>query len=1155
MIYRHRIYNNLLNLYSIFYPYSLFRSQCSVRLVCLGRSLIFPNLLPHFIGWPTDRSPHRNHIQSLDGDWGSLADSLRSLHLSGNSISEMNFAHDEQRTNTSGYGMAGGGGSIVSMQPPIKTFSKLRKLVWLDLGDNRISHISSNYLPRSLVTIDLSRNIFTEMPVNVLEHLHDLKVLSMRDNLIGHVANIRLANKLRLEKLDISSNAIETLPAYLFNGSVHVKAINFDKNFIRALPADAFRNLGTVHMVLAFNQIENISEAAFNGLENTLEYLDLEHNLLKDFPRALEPLNRLRYLYLTSNEISEMDTVPQTLRVLSLAANNFTNVPSASLQTCTDLSYLNIGYNKIAEIDENCFVDWGEQLQTLLLRNNKITRLNYGSFNGLESIKEISLSFNDIHYVYPNVFENISQTLKILELSFGIYRDDFPTEQFKCLTELMWLGLDNNNLKVISDESLTTLKELTYINLAFNRIMVLPRNIFIAEVHKSLAEVDLSYNTIVTIYTNTFDSLINLRIISLSSNRIVALERNSFYNMPQLAYVDLTHNLLQNISESVFTFLPGLIRLDLMFNNLRYMTLKMFKHVSNETMPLRLNVSHNRLEVLDGELSSFLYIYSLDARSNALTDVQGVKHLGYSLRRLYLSDNHLTLLNNHAFGDLELLEILDLAHNNLSQIRRRAFQGLNNLQRLDLGHNQIEQLQPDQFSNLRKLRVLNLAHNRLRSLPREIFLNTRIEYLDLSHNYLTIWPVTAFSDIGFTLRSIQISANSIEYLEPNMFLNTQFLYNLNISKNKLVVIPDNTFAYLNNLTQLDLSHNPLVTTNLKEIFHHTPSLRQLCMRAMGLYNMPSIPTSLVHLTELDVSQNYLVEISPLQRMRNLHVLKIAQNKVTNVSMLTDRLPSSLRFLDLSRNPIKKLAPQDFNRIRRLEELHMNGVELSGSSSNHHGESSSISSPNGDENTSALSSRTGTSSGLAFAKLKNLKSFHFDAQPHFGDVVEHLTTLHTLRIQANDAVFDNDILIKLQNHSKLNFIEITGRKLITIMPNAFIGLAHSHRLHIRIHHTQINDFPPTIFYALKAIPHLTIDVSNNRVTALAPDSFYPNASSWDAVGTRSIIGGLDTYNNPMQCECGLVWLGHWQRRWLRETSQVNTLSKDDFKSMLTVSFLL
>lgn len=239
-----------------------------------------------------------------------------------------------------------------------------------------------------------------------------------------------------------------------------------------------------------------------------------------------------------------------------------------------------------------------------------------------------------------------------------------------------------------------------------------------------------------------------------------------------------------------------------------------------------------------------------------------------------------------------------------------------------------------------------------------------------------------------------------------------------------------------------------------------------------------------------------------------------------MTTLTDRLPQSLRILDVSHNPIKKILPQDFVRIRRLEVLHMNGIEIT--------------------------------SSAAFSKLKNLKAFYFDAQPNFSDVVSRLTGLHSVRIQANDPVFDDNILIKLQNLSKLNFVEITGRRLITIMPNAFAGLSHSHRLHLRIHHTQINDFPPTIFYALKTIPHLTIDVSNNRVGALAPDSFYPNASSWDAVGTRSIIGGLDTFNNPMQCECGLVWLGHWQRRWLRETSQISALSKDEFKSMLAVS---
>ncbi|KAL4097501.1 hypothetical protein QTP88_022274 [Uroleucon formosanum] len=38
----------------------------------------------------------------------------------------------------------------------------------------------------------------------------------------------------------------------------------------------------------------------------------------------------------------------------------------------------------------------------------------------------------------------------------------------------------------------------------------------------------------------------------------------------------------------------------------------------------------------------------------------------------------------------------------------------------------------------------------------------------------------------------------------------------------------------------------------------------------------------------------------------------------------------------------------------------------------------------------------------------------------------------------------------------------------------------------------------------------------------------------------IIGGLYLDDNPLQCDCGLLWLGQWLRRWLREAVQVHTL---------------
>ncbi|KAK7590169.1 hypothetical protein V9T40_001782 [Parthenolecanium corni] len=44
----------------------------------------------------------------------------------------------------------------------------------------------------------------------------------------------------------------------------------------------------------------------------------------------------------------------------------------------------------------------------------------------------------------------------------------------------------------------------------------------------------------------------------------------------------------------------------------------------------------------------------------------------------------------------------------------------------------------------------------------------------------------------------------------------------------------------------------------------------------------------------------------------------------------------------------------------------------------------------------------------------------------------------------------------------------------------------------------------------------------------------------AVGWTEEPGGLITKDNPWSCDCGLVWLGHWLRRWLRETVEIHTL---------------
>jgi len=189
---------------------------------------------------------------------------------------------------------------------------------------------------------------------------------------------------------------------------------------------------------------------------------------------------------------------------------------------------------------------------------------------------------------------------------------------------------------------------------------------------------------------------------------------------------------------------------------------------------------------------------------------------------------------------------------------------------------------------------------------------------------------------------------------------------------------------------------------------------------------------------------------------------------------------------------------------------------------------------------------------AFSKLRSLRKLHASSHSNLGEIVARLPGLQQLRVHCLEPNINQQLFAKLANNTKIRLLELYGSNVQTIAPDVFSGLSRSQRLQVKISHTRISDLPPGIFYALREVPHLSIDISHNRINALAADSFYPNKSYWDAVGTRSIMGGLITSHNPLECECGLVWFGHWLRRWLRESAQIKVIQKDDLKRMVQVS---
>ncbi|XP_065338557.1 chaoptin [Cloeon dipterum] len=1090
--------------------------------------------------------------------FSSMEDAIRSLDLSYNELDQVPFEalrpvrsldwinfvgnHISTLTDRDEIGGGSGGWSLYIQETltnlllgknditelPKNALAKFRHLTWLDLEYNRISTIHSGALPKSLQTLSASHNLITRFPTAAIDELNNLGWLYLRGNYLEELPEYTFRHKKRVDKLDMGENFLRSVPQNLFNGSMVVRDLNLDFNYLKTLPAQAFRGLNSGRIFLSKNRLEDMDDRTFVGLSHTLEYLDLDHNLLDKVPKALAQLKKLKYLYLASNKLKEVpedafDGFAGSLKAISLSGNQLTSIPKEALKGCKRLAHLNLGYNQIAEILDDDLEGWGGSLETLLLINNRITNLQAHAFQHSPRLKELSLSYNQLTDIDDDAFIDLSNTLANLEISFGLNREDFPEELLKPLTQLSWLALDNNNLRTISSSCLYTFGHLQYLNLEANKFRFLPPQLFHSNVHRQLIDVRLSYNHFEEIESGTFASLPALQTIVLTGNRIRTIRSGAFSELNSLVTVEMSDNRLSVISPKAFSSLPTLGRLKLQLNDLKEFSLGSLYNVTSPYNSLALNLSHNQITGLfPGDSGGQVYLRVLDLAHNRVPEVpiNFLHGITASLRKLYLGYNKILRLDDSAFGKLDQLQVLSMPHNGIQGVRRSAFHGLPSLQILELNNNHIEQLQSEQFTRLPELRSLTLAQNHIRSLPRDVFAGTRLERLDLSNNQFVVMPSSALSEVGTSLRYLDISHNQLEHLDATMFPNTPHLLGLNLAGNRLTILPDNVFTGLGGgLLRLDLSSNPLQRANFKELFHYVQRLRHLNLANAGLRQAPHLP--LPELISLNLSSNGIDEVpqGTMDSLGRLQHLDLTSNKLNSVPSHAWHSLTVLKTLDITRNPIRIITKDSFQGLHRLQTLIIDDL------------------PKLERFDADSLTRLRLLASLRIQTWPQIERYRF----RLGGVLSGVAALQKLAVRVLEPVLNDQLLGAYS--PKLQEIEITGSNLKQISPDAFEGVEENYALALQIRGTQVEELPAGVFAALERVPILSLDLRDNKFTTLSPFTIYNNGSNWEVVGTKLISEGLILKGNPWTCDCSLVWLGHWLRRWLRETVQIHTVALD------------
>ena len=204
-----------------------------------------------------------------------------------------------------------------------------------------------------------------------------------------------------------------------------------------------------------------------------------------------------------------------------------------------------LDWNAISHIRDGAFRHL-TVCEGLYLRNNTLTEVRTGMWEGLSSLTKLSLSFNQISTM--GAFNTLT-SLTSLSLSTNQI-STIPVGAFNTLSSLTWLSLSRNQISTIPVGAFNTLTSLTKLYLYQNQISTIPVGAF--NTLTSLTKLHLHQNQISTIPVGAFNTLTSLTSLSLSRNQISTIPVGAFNTLTSLTNLYLDNNQLVTLEEGLF---------------------------------------------------------------------------------------------------------------------------------------------------------------------------------------------------------------------------------------------------------------------------------------------------------------------------------------------------------------------------------------------------------------------------------------------------------------------------------------------------------------------------------------------------------------------------------------------------------------------------
>lgn len=667
-------------------------------------------------------------------------------------------------------------------------FSNLRSLVALQLASCTIRRLNSRFfgMENSFTELNMIQNKISVIKGDLFNRLYKLQTLELGQNEISAIEFNSFENLTQLVTLNLSYNCISKLDPRLFRNNKMLANIYLSHNLILDIESSTFQNLPKLASLdLATNKIMEFSDKQLINSTTSLTTLRLSDNFLYgEF--VSNGLNKAINLFLDLNNLNTVKLL-NNIKSLNLSGN-----PDLEILQFKSITSLSSSHNKLIT-NLSGSSEMLNSIQTLQLVNVTTELLSSIKYSSLISLQTLDLSSNNLTGL-PIFKQMKTSTLQNINLSQS--NANITQLALIPLTSLVSIDLGHNQFEYAHVSNLlnnTKVLEYAYLNNLNLSSATLLSSI------STLKRIDLSYNSIVNITTDTFANNIQLTYLNLSHNQIWLIADGSFKLNRILNILDLSHN---RIIEFYDFSRPGDIRF---FNEiiLGYNPGLKLNRISIT------NTIYSSLRVNNANLSSMLdfaektLVNNYDLSNNRITLVSNGSLKFENLRNLYLGGNEIEEIQPNALVYMKKLKTLDLSRNRLRALDYDLFRGKFYLEKLNLSNNLIELVEASLLRDIKALKVFDLDNNFIKIVPEFFFLSQQVlenvhlsQYSMLHINNASLVRLDSVVNIYFNIsfyKSQSNIQNTLDSLEATLFKNmTSLIYYKSLN---IILEPDDQIDY------------------------------------------------------------------------------------------------------------------------------------------------------------------------------------------------------------------------------------------------------------------------------------------------------------------------------------------------------------------------